>query len=433
MPLSTGRERQNHIYTAGVAGRTPTVPTDFPGLERRALTKMSDRARAYIAGGAGSGTTMDNNRRALDRWNIVPRVLRDVSARTTESELLGLTLPAPVLFAPVGAGGAVHRQADLLIGQAAATLGLPYIFSNQGSVAMEEVAAGMDRIAPGSPRWFQLYWSTDDDLVDSLLTRAERSGASAITVTLDTTLLGWRPQDLNLGSLPFSRGIGISQYTSDARFRSIVAERLAAGAEKPKLPITGPSSALSALSTLFSIARNAPGSTVANLLSPEPRTAVTTFTDIYSRECLNWNDIAGLQDRTSLPIVLKGVLHPDDARRAVDLGVAAIVVSNHGGRQIDGAIGAADALPGVVDAVDGRVRVLFDSGIRSGSDVFKALALGADAVCIGRPHMYGLALAGAAGAADVVANIVAEFDLVMALAGHCSPDSIDRDSLWRAP
>lgn len=179
MPLSTGRERQNHIYTAGVAGRTPTVPTDFPGLERRALTKMSDRARAYIAGGAGSGTTMDNNRRALDRWNIVPRVLRDVSARTTESELLGLTLPAPVLFAPVGAGGAVHRQADLLIGQAAATLGLPYIFSNQGSVAMEEVAAGMDRIAPGSPRWFQLYWSTDDDLVDSLLTRAERSGASA--------------------------------------------------------------------------------------------------------------------------------------------------------------------------------------------------------------------------------------------------------------
>ncbi len=171
-----------------------------------------------------------------------------------------------------------------MIGQAAATLGLPYIFSNQGSVAMEEVAAGMDRIAPGSPRWFQLYWSTDDDLVDSLLTRAERSGASAITVTLDTTLLGWRPQDLNLGSLPFSRGIGISQYTSDARFRSIVAERLAAGAEKPKLPITGPSSALSALSTLFSIARNAPGSTVANLLSPEPRTAGTTFTDIYSRK-----------------------------------------------------------------------------------------------------------------------------------------------------
>ncbi|GAB36827.1 alpha-hydroxy-acid oxidizing protein [Gordonia otitidis] len=421
-PLS-GRARQNDIYSAGIHGRTPVVPTDFDELERRAREKMSARAWAYIAGGAGGGRTMAANRAALDRRAIVPRVLRDVSERTLEVELFGDRLPAPVLFAPVGAGDLVARGADRMIGHAAAELGLPYIFSNQGGVPMEEVAAEMDRVRPGAPRWFQLYWSTDDDLVDSLLQRAERVGASAVAVTLDTTMLGWRPRDLNLGSLPFARAEGIAQYTSDPRFGEIVAERAAvAGDDRREISV-------GALRTLISIARNTPGALLRNIIRPEPRVGVQTFLDIYSRPSLSWAQIEGLRERTSLPIVLKGVLHPDDARRAVDTGVDGIIVSNHGGRQIDGAISSIDALAAIGPAVDNRIAVLIDSGIYSGADVFKALALGADAVCIGRPHMYGLALAGADGARDAVANIVAELDLTLGLAGHTRVDDLTPEAL----
>lgn len=419
-----GRIRQNEIYTAGIHGRVPRVPTDHGELERRAKKVMSQRAWAYIAGGAGEGSTMSANRAALDRWAIVPRVLRDVSNRSLEIELFGDTLPAPVLFSPVGAGALAARDADIHIGHAAAELGVPYIFSNQGCAPMEDVAAEMDRVSAGAPRWFQLYWSTDEDLVDSLLDRAAMMGASAIAVTLDTTMLGWRPQDLNIGSLPFAQGEGIDQYTSDPRFTEIVAERIrsAATAEKPEI-------SLGAIKTLLSISRNAPGRLLDNLRRPEPRVAVQTFLDIYSRPSLNWDDIAGLRDRTSLPIVLKGVLHPDDARRAVDVGVDGIIVSNHGGRQVDGSIGSIDALVDIAPAVDGRIKVLVDSGIHTGADVFKALALGADAACIGRPHMYGLALAGAEGARDVVANIIAELDLTLGLSGHTCVGELNRDAL----
>ncbi|MEO9329351.1 alpha-hydroxy-acid oxidizing protein [Gordonia aurantiaca] len=420
-----GRARQNDIYTAGVHRRKPRVPTDFAELEHRARKTMSDRAWAYIAGGAGEGRTMAANRAALDRWAIVPRVLRDVSQRNLEIELFGRRIPAPVLFAPVGAGSLAAPDADRLIGHAAAELGVPYIFSNQASVPMETVAAAMDEVRPGAPRWFQLYWSTDDELVDSLLARAEGVGADAVVVTLDTTMLGWRPQDLNLGSLPFARGEGIAQYTSDGRFVDIVAERLRAAAEER------PEISLGAIATLVSITRNAPGKFLKNLLSPQPRAAVQTFLDIYSRPSLSWEDLAGLRDRTKLPIVLKGVLHPDDARRAVDAGVDGIVVSNHGGRQVDGAISTIDALADIAPVVDGRIKVLIDSGIYTGSDVFKALALGADAACIGRPHMYGLAIAGADGARDVVADIIAELDLTLGLAGHSDVADLDRDALRR--
>ncbi|WP_238420578.1 alpha-hydroxy-acid oxidizing protein [Gordonia sp. 'Campus'] len=425
MTAGYGRTRQNDIYTAGVHRRKPRVPTDFAELERRAKRAMSARAWAYIAGGAGEGRTMAANRAALDRWAIVPRILRDVAERNLGVDLFGRRLPAPVLFAPVGAGSLAAPGADALIGRAAAELGVPYIFSNQASVAMEDVAAEMDRVSPGAPRWFQLYWSTDDDLVDSLLARAEKVRADAVVVTLDTTMLGWRPQDLNLGSLPFARGEGIAQYTSDRRFVDIVADRLRAAAdERPEI-------SLGAIATLVSITRNAPGRFLDNLRSPRPRAAVQTFLDIYSRPSLNWNDLAGLRERTSLPIVLKGVLHPDDARSAVDAGVDGIIVSNHGGRQVDGAISTIDALEAIAPVVDGRIKVLIDSGIYTGSDVFKALALGADAACIGRPHMYGLALAGSDGARDVVADIIAELDLTLGLSGHTDVVDLDRDALRR--
>ncbi len=421
---SPGRARQNSIYTNGVYGRKPNVPTNFEDLERAAKRKMSAKAWAYVAGGAGDGRTMAANRRAFDSWAIVPRMLRDVSQRSLATELFGQHLPAPVLFSPVGAGALAYPDADVHIGRAAAELGVPYIFSSQGSSPMERTAAAMDEISPGASRWYQLYWSTDDDLVDSFLQRAERSGAAAVVVTLDTTMLGWRPQDLNLGSLPFAHGLGIDQYTSDPRFLDIVRERIAAALPRDKPEIT-----FGAIKSLISMARNTPGNAVRNLISPIPRESVQTFLEIYSRPSLNWTDIGGLRERTSLPIVLKGILHPDDALQAVDLGIDGILVSNHGGRQVDGAIGSVDALVDVVAAVQGRSKVLLDSGIRGGSDVFKALALGADAVCVGRPHMYGLALGGAAGAREVVANIIAELDLTLGLSGHTSTADLTRAAL----
>ena len=423
----SGRARQNSIYTNGVYGEKPVVPTNFSELERRAKTVMSERAWAYVAGGAGDGETLDSNREALKRWAIVPRMLRDVSTRDLTIELFGRTLPAPVLVAPIGASELVVPDSDVRIGEGAAEVGLPYIFSSQGCNPMEEVAAAMDRVQSGAPRWFQLYWSKDDQLTESFLNRAEAVGAEAIVLTLDTTQLGWRPQDLNLGSLPFAQGEGIAQYTSDARFREIVAERIrAAKGIKKDVRVT-----LDAIKALASMARHYPGDTVRNLVAAEPRAAVETFLDVYSRTTLNWDDVAWLRERTKLPIVLKGVLHPADAARAVDVGVDGVLVSNHGGRQVDGSISSIDALPAIAAAVNGRAKVLVDSGIRSGSDVFKALALGADAVCIGRPYIYGLALAGRQGVADVLRNIVGEFDLTLALSGHTRPGELDQKVLAR--
>jgi len=418
-----GRERQSAIYRAGVSGRRPAVPTEYSALRRKARRKSSAAGWAYVDGGAGSGATMRANREAFGKWAIVPRMLRDVSERDLSVELFGRRLPAPVLFAPIGAADLVHPSADLGIAAAAARLGVPYIFSSQACAPMERCAEVMG----AAPRWFQLYWSTDEQLVDSFLERAERSGAEAVVVTLDTTLLGWRPQDLDLGSLPFAQGRGIAQYTADPRFRRMIRDRLGtASAEGSDVRPT-----LSALRALLSMSRRFPGPLLRNLRSPEPRKAVETFLGTYSRPSLNWSDVDTLRARTKLPIVLKGVLHPDDARRAADAGVDGIVVSNHGGRQVDGSIAALDALAEIAPVVGDRMRVLFDSGIRGGADVFKALALGAHAVAIGRPYLHGLAIAGAAGAHDAVADIIAEFDLTLGLSGCTSVAELGPDALRR--
>jgi len=417
-----GRARQEKIYREGVFGRTPAVPTDFATLEARAEKASSPTAWAYVAGGAGEGRTMRNNRAAFDRWAIVPRMAHGNTVRDLSVDLLGTTLPAPVLLAPVGAGALMADDSDLKIARGAAANGVPYIFSNQGCNPMEDCAAAMG----DNPRWVQLYWSTDEGLVDSMIGRAEALGAGALVVTLDTTLLGWRPMDLNIGSLPFSRGQGIAQYTSDPRFAEIVRSRIAAaaGAAKESTEIT-----LGAVRTLLSMTRNYPGSFGVNLRSPEPRAAVETFLDIYSNPGLSWDHLATLRERTKLPVVLKGILHPDDATRAFDSGVDGIVVSNHGGRQVDNAIASLDALVGIREAVGDEPTVLLDSGIRTGADVFTALALGADAVLLGRPYMYGLALAGEQGVAEVVANVIAELDLTMALSGTADLAAITRDLL----
>jgi lactate 2-monooxygenase len=401
-----GRARQRQHYLKGVAGIRPAVPIAADELAAAARRAMSPEAWAYVAGGAGRELTLDANRAAFDRIAIVPRALRNVETRDLAVELFGRNLPAPLLLAPIGVLEMVHRDADLAVARAAASLGLPFIFSNQASVPMETCAHAMG----DAPRWFQLYWSRSNEVVKSFVRRAEACGCDAIVLTLDTTMLGWRPRDLDLGSLPFLKGQGIAQYTSDPEFLSELSKVSTPATARP--PVT-----LQTILTALEQKARFPGGFWKNLRSSAPRAAVQHFIATYSRPSLGWEDLAFLRGLTKLPILLKGVLHADDARRALQEGCNGIIVSNHGGRQIDGSIAAMDALPSVVSAVAGRAPVLFDSGIRGGADIFKAIAAGATAVCVGRPYVYGLALAGLRGVEEVVTNLLAEFDLTLGLAG----------------
>lgn len=397
-----GRQRQQEIYLGRLSGRDARVPVAPQALEDAARQAIAIEHWNYLAGGAGREGTMEANRRALDRCHVVPRVLRDVEHRDLSIELFGRRLPTPLLLAPIGVLELAHEEADEAVARAAARWRVPFIFSSQASRPMEATAAVMG----DAPRWFQLYWSRSDDLVRSLVTRAERCGCEAIVLTLDTTMLGWRPRDLDRGALPFLDGRGIAQYTSDPVFLDQL---------RTVTPRRGAAITPQAIATALRQKRYFPG--LRGKLSGQPRLAVQHFLATYSRPSLRWEDLPTLRSMTSLPIVLKGILHPDDAARAVHEGADGIIVSNHGGRQVDGAIGALDALPAVVSAVAGRCPVLFDSGVRTGADVFKALALGATAVCLGRPYAYGLAIAGEYGVREVLANVLAEFDLTMGLAG----------------
>ena len=405
--MAGGLERQTEIYLGGVSGVRPQVPLDAGRLRARAEQTMPRDSFAYIAAGAGNETTLRANRAAFGRRRIVPRMLRDVSERDTSVELFGRRLHSPFLLAPIGVLELAHRDADLAVARAARATGVPMIFSNQASTPMEACAEALG----DSPHWFQLYWSSSDELVESFVARAEACGCEAIVVTLDTTILGWRPRDLEPAFLPFLRGKGVAQYTSDPVFRRLASEEPAGDSPQPK-------PTLSALRTLFQVIRSGAG-----------REGVQKFIDIYSRPSLTWESLPFLREQTKLPILLKGILDPDDARRALDAGMDGLVVSNHGGRQVDGSIATLDALPGVVEAVDGRVPVLLDSGVRGGADAFKALALGATAVLLGRLYVYGLAIAGEAGVREVIRNFAADFDLTMGLAGCRSLAEIGPDCL----
>ncbi|HTL42154.1 MAG TPA: alpha-hydroxy-acid oxidizing protein [Pseudolysinimonas sp.] len=414
--LGPGRAAQSAIYRAGVSGRMPRIPVRWPELIAKAERSMTAEAWAYVHGSAGLETTAEANANAFDDWRIVPRVLRDVRDRDLGVELFGHRYPTPLLAAPVGVLELVDPDADLAIARAAATLGVPAVISTQASVPMERIAAE----GGGGPLWYQLYWSSDDELVESLVRRAEAIGVHALEVTLDTQQLGWRPRDLDRAYLPFIRGMGIAQYTSDPVFQRLVAARQA-GRRDGSIP-AGPSVRVTpaAIRTLLGLRRRGVA-----------REAGEVFLEVFTRQGLTWSDLGFLRERTSLPILLKGIQHPDDARRARDAGVDGIVVSNHAGRQVDGAIGALEALPGVVDAVKGAMPVLYDSGVRSGADVFRALALGAAAVQVGRPWVYGMAIAGEEGAREALRNLIAEFDLTLGLAGRRTVAELDRADLAR--
>jgi lactate 2-monooxygenase len=329
---------------------------------------------------------MRANEAAFRRWRIVPRMLRDVAARDLSVTVLGTELPAPLGLAPVGVQTIVHPDGELATARAAAAVGLPMIVSTVSAAPLEEVAG-----AAGGPKWFQLYWPADRELAASFLTRAERAGYRAIVVTLDTFLPGWKARDLQRAWQPVLHGVGIANYTSDPVFRA----RLAKPPEE------------------------------------DPQAAIGAFVGVFTNPRLTWEDLEFLRSRTTLPIALKGILHPDDARAAREHGIDAVVVSNHGGRQIDGSIASLDALPAIVDAVGGELEVLLDSGVRSGADVFKALALGADAVLVGRPYVWGLAVGGEAGVLAVLRGILAELDLTLGLSGHTAPEQLHAGVLAR--
>jgi isopentenyl diphosphate isomerase/L-lactate dehydrogenase-like FMN-dependent dehydrogenase len=387
--VSLGVQRQMEIYQAGLAGQRPDPPLAAEDLEERARAVLPPEAFTYVAGGAGGEATVRANRAAFDRWRIVPRFLRDVAARDLSVPLLGRRLPAPLLLAPIGVQSMLHPEAELAVARAAKSLGIPLVLSTVSSTPLEAVAAAMGE----APRWFQLYWPRDPALAASLVRRAERVGYSAVVVTLDTHLLGWRERDLQLGWLPFLHALGLANYLTDPVFRAAL----------PAPP------------------------------EEDPQSAVRHFLRVVSDSSLTWEDLAELRRHTRLPVLLKGILHPDDARKAVDHGVEGVIVSNHGGRQVDGAIAALDALPAVAEAVGGQAAVLFDSGIRRGADVLKALALGAVAVLVGRPYCYGLAVAGERGVREVVRNLLADVDLTLGLAGCAALAELGRHSLADAP
>jgi lactate 2-monooxygenase len=410
-------DRQKEIYLNGFAGVSPTVPISFSELETRAKSILSPQAYAYIAGGAGNESTMRSNTLSFEKHKIIPRMLHNVSVRDTSIELFGQKLSSPLLLAPIGVLELAHKQADEGVAKAAAALHIPYIFSNQASRSMEEVSSVMG----DSPRWFQLYWSKSNELVKNFVQRAEKCGCSAIVVTLDTTMLGWRTRDLDMAYLPFLEGRGIAQYTSDPIFQKLMYD--AEPQAKRKIN-------WQTISGLIQMTKNYPGNNFfSKLKSGRQIKAVQKFVSIYSNPALTWTDLKYLREITKLPVLLKGILHSDDAQKAIDFGMNGIIVSNHGGRQVDGSISTIDALPSIVNVVQNKIPVLMDSGIRGGADIFKALALGAKAVCIGRPYAYGLAVAGEQGVKEVLQNMRSDFELTMGLAGCKNISEITRENL----
>ena len=383
--LSGAMQYQFQIYFAGTQNIKPQLPVSFEELEQKASEVMTPEAFGYIAGSAGAETTAYNNKETFNHWQIVPRMLGDVSQRSIAIEIFGMQLPTPVLLAPVGVLSIAHPDAEVAVAHAAKNLRVPQIVSTVSSKTIEEIGAAHGE----HPHWFQLYWGRNNDFTRSLIGRAEKARYSAIVVTLDTRLFAWRERDIQNAYLPFLYNEGLANYFSDPVFLAEVGDPA-----KDKMQ------------------------------------TMMHFANCFSNPSSTWNDLAVIRECTKLPVIVKGIQHPDDAKKAIDHGADGIIVSNHGGRQLDGAIGAINTLAGIADAVGDKTTILFDSGIRRGADVFKAMALGAKAVLVGRPYAYGLALAGEQGIKEVIANLLADIDLTMGLAGCTSWKEVTKDRLY---
>ncbi len=375
--MSNHGDWQLGIYLGGLSGVTPDLPMSHQALEVAAQEAMSEQLWSYVSGGAGDEHTQRANVAAFENWGLMPRILRGAAQRDLSIELLGHRFDTPLMLAPVGVIGLCDPDGhgDIATARASAATGVPMIASTLMEDPLEDVAAALG----DTPGWFQLYPPSDREVCESLVRRAETAGYSALVVTLDTLTLGWRPRDLAIASFPQLKGLCLANYFTDPVFRS----RL----EHP------PEEDVEAATGLWALTFGNPGMT--------------------------WDDLDWIRSLTDLPLLVKGVLDPDDARRAIDHGVDGLYCSNHGGRQANGGLRALDCLPDVVAAA-GDVPVVFDSGVRSGADVVKALALGATAVGIGRPYAYGLAVGGQAGVEHVLRCLLAEADLIMAVDGYAS-------------
>ncbi|QEN13226.1 lactate 2-monooxygenase [Mycolicibacterium sp. ELW1] len=376
---------QIEIYFQGLTGTVPSLPMSFDELEARAAQALPPSIWSYVAGGAGDERTQRVNVSAFEQWGLIPRMLVGATERDLSVELWGRRWPAPVFMAPIGVIGLCTQDhhGDLAAARAAARTGVPMCVSTLTMDPLEDVAAEFG----DTPGLFQLYTPTDREMAESFVRRAETAGYTGIVVTLDTWVPGWRPRDLSTANFPQLRGMCLSNYITDPVFRAKVDADIDA----------------------------------------DPRNAVLSWVSNFGNS-LTWDDLTWLRSLTSLPLILKGICHPDDARRAIDAGVDGIYCSNHGGRQANGGVPAIDCLPDVVAAA-GDVPVLFDSGIRSGADIVKALALGAKAVGIGRPYAYGAALAGTDGIVHVLRSLLAETDLIMAIDGYPTLGDLTPDAL----
>ena len=384
--MSYGNQVQFQVYKYQIK---PLIPVSFEDLEAEAKKKLDAAPYHYVAASAGAAETARANRDGLERRKIIPRMFCDTAVRDLSIELFGKNYPYPILCAPVGVQTIVHPEGELASARGAAAMKVPYIASTASTFSLERIG---EEIKAEGGKWFQLYWSTDREISASMVQRAEQAGYTAIVITLDTPMLAWREKDIEHAYLPFLLGEGIGNYLEDPVFCS----RLARPPQE------------------------------------DMESAILLWSQIFGNPTLTWRDLEYMRMQTSLPILIKGILHPEDARLALEHGVDGIIVSNHGGRQVDGAIGAIDALPKICEVVKEDIPILMDSGIRRGADVLKALALGAKAVLVGRPYMYGLALAGEEGVKQVLRNLIADFDLTMALAGKKSIQEVDRSLLTEA-
>jgi lactate 2-monooxygenase len=377
----SGEETSNVVFTK-IDKETSSLPISFEDWEQQARRVIPVGPFDYICGGSGNEETLASNRSAFQQWTIVPRMLRDVSKRNMGITLFNQKLDTPIMLAPVGMQGIAHPDGELATARAAAAAGIPLVVSTVSTYSMEQIAETMGN----APRLFQLYWSNDREVSASMVRRAEVAGYSAIVVTVDTIMQGWKRRDFRNGYSPLREGKGMGNYINDPIFCSRLSE-------------------------------------------VNSETVVQEILNNIYHPALAWEDIHYLRKHTNLPILLKGILHPDDAKLAMEHGVDGLVVSNHGGRQLDGAVASLDALHQIAEVVGGRIPLLLDSGVRTGADVVKALALGANAVLLGRPFVYGLAVAGEQGVASVIDSLISELDVSMALSGSNTVEDLDRSIL----
>ncbi|CAK4034164.1 FMN-dependent alpha-hydroxy acid dehydrogenase [Lecanosticta acicola] len=391
-------EYQRENFWLSNDGKTPLFNTDPSKLEERARERLSEGGWYYASSNAGQSLTHLANRQAFYRHKIIPRMLVDTNKRDTKAEIWGHKVAAPIGFSPIGINKIYNPAGELPVAKVAKELNLPYCLSTAGSQPIEDVGKANGE----GPRFFQLYMPHDDELTISLLKRAVDSGFSACILTVDTWQLGWRHDDINTSNYAFYHGIGADLGLSDPVFK----ERLAADGIDPV---------------------------------KQPNEAGAKWIDnVWHGRAWSWEKIPWLiktwkELSGGKPFAIKGIQSVPDARKCVEYGIDGIVVSNHAGRQVDGAIGSLDALENIVDAVGDKIYIMYDSGVRGASDVVKALALGAKFVFVGRLWVWGLSIMGEHGVRHVMKGLLADLDIMMNVAGIQSIDQLDRSWLESQP